>query len=58
MLAELRVVVAEAAPDSAVELVLARPPLACDPGSRLARSVREAATRVLGRPPREIGAGF
>src|SRR5262249_52195525 len=55
---EVREVVAKVAPDATIELILSRPPLACDRDSRLARSVRAAATEVLGAPPREIGVGF
>lgn len=58
MLDEVRALVARVATDATIEMTLARPPLACDPASRLARSVRAAATSVMGRPPQEIGVGF
>jgi acetylornithine deacetylase len=55
---ELRGVVARVAPDATVEPFLDRPPLECDRDSTLARSVRAAATEVLGAAPKEIGVGF
>ena len=55
---ELRAVVASVAPEATVEPILYCPPLACDGASALARSVREAATKVLGRAPRESGVAF
>jgi acetylornithine deacetylase len=58
IVAELRDVVARVAPDATVELLLDRPPLECDAHSPLARSVREAATRQLGRAPKEVGVAF
>jgi acetylornithine deacetylase len=58
VLAELRAVVERAAPGSTVETILDRPPLACDPDSPLARSVRAAATAELGRAPKDIGVGY
>lgn len=58
VMTELRTIVARSAPEAKVELMLARPPLACDADSPLARSVREAATRELGRSPKEVGVAF
>ena len=55
---ELREVVARVAPTARLDVTLDRPPLACDANSALARSVRGAATRVLGAPPREVGVSF
>jgi acetylornithine deacetylase len=58
VMAEITALVHRVAPDASVELMLARPPLACDAGSPLARSVREAATAELGRAPKETGVAF
>jgi acetylornithine deacetylase len=55
---ELRACVARADPEATVELFLARPPLACDPQSPIARSVRAAATRERGQAPKETGVAF
>jgi acetylornithine deacetylase len=58
VLDELRACVEGAASDVTVVSVLDRPSLACDPRSPIARSVREAATEVLGRTPAEIGVPY
>ena len=55
---ELRAVVASVAPEATLEPLLDRPPLECDPASALARSVRKAATQVLGGAPKESGVAF
>ncbi len=58
VMAELARLVGRVAPGASVELMLSRPPLACDAASPLARSVREAATAELGRAPKETGVAF
>jgi len=55
---ELRSCVAPIAPDATVSALMDRPPLCCDSGSPLARSVREAAALELGQAPAEIGVAF
>ncbi len=58
VMSELRARVAGVAPEATVELLLGRPPLECDARSLVARCLRDAATRHLGRAPREIGVAY
>lgn len=58
VLADLRRVVADAGEAAEVTLDLARPAMSCDPASRLARAVREAARSVTGSAPEEAGVGY
>jgi acetylornithine deacetylase len=58
VLNELNRVVARAGESAEVTLDFARPPLACDPGSSVVRSVRGAAASAAGSPPREIGVAY
>ncbi|HXH07353.1 MAG TPA: M20/M25/M40 family metallo-hydrolase [Vicinamibacterales bacterium] len=58
VLDELCEVVARAGERAEVRLVLARPPLLCDPEARVVTCVREAAARVTGVPPVEAGVAY
>lgn len=56
--AELEDVVRRAGEDAVVDVTFHRPPLVCDRDAPIARSVRDAAAAVTGRPPRESGVGY
>jgi acetylornithine deacetylase len=57
-LEELREVVRRTGEDAELRILFDRPPLLCDPDSLIARSVRAAATRILGRAPEEGGVAY
>ncbi|HTV53902.1 MAG TPA: M20/M25/M40 family metallo-hydrolase [Terriglobia bacterium] len=58
VLRELADVVRSAGEVAEIRCTLHRPPLACDRDAPIASCVREAITRVTGRPPEEIGVGY
>ncbi|HEV2387919.1 MAG TPA: M20/M25/M40 family metallo-hydrolase [Candidatus Acidoferrales bacterium] len=58
VLEELREVVRAAGEGAEMSVVLDRPPLLCDPGSAIARSVREAAAQVTGAVPETGGVAY
>jgi acetylornithine deacetylase len=58
VLEEIAAVVAAAGEDVALEMVLARPPLECEPTSGIARAVREAAIAVSGSEPEDAGVAY
>ncbi len=58
VVAELRRVVADAGETAEVTLDFTRPAMSCDPGSRIAQAVREAAQSVTGTAPEEAGVGY
>ena len=57
-LAEIEAVVREAGEEAEVRRLFDRAPLVCDREAPIARCVREAATRVCGSAPEEIGVGY
>jgi acetylornithine deacetylase len=58
VLQELRATIASAGEDAEVSVLFDRPPLVCDREALVVRCVRDAATRVTGRAPREIGVAY
>jgi acetylornithine deacetylase/succinyl-diaminopimelate desuccinylase family protein len=58
VIAELRRVFRHAGETAEVALDVARPPMSCDPRSRLANKVREAVRSVTGSAPEEAGVGY
>ena len=58
VIAELRRVIRQSGEAAEVALDVARPPMSCDPRSRLAGTVREAARYVTGAAPEESGVGY
>ena len=57
-IAEIEAVVREAGEAAEVRGLFDRAPLTCDRDADIARRVREAATRVIGAAPEEIGVGY
>lgn len=55
---EIESVLRHAGVDADVRLVFDRPPLVADPDAAISRIVREAATRVSGNPPKEVGVAY
>jgi acetylornithine deacetylase len=55
---EVRNVIEAIGEEAAVTRFFDRPPLTCDPQSRIARSVRAAATHVTGRVPDDAGVAY
>ncbi|MGH2396633.1 MAG: M20/M25/M40 family metallo-hydrolase [bacterium] len=55
---ELEAVVRRAGEQAEVRCLLDRPPLLCDPQASIARSLRDAAVVVTGRPPEEAGVAY
>jgi acetylornithine deacetylase len=58
VLRELKEVVKGAGEEAEIRCSLARPPLLCDREARIARSVREAASAVIGQAPEEGGVAY
>ncbi len=58
VIAELKRVIRHAGEAAEIALDVARPPMSCDPRSRLASKVREAARSVTGSTPEETGVGY
>jgi acetylornithine deacetylase len=57
-IAEIEAVVRAAGEEAEVRRLFDRPPLTCDAGSPIARCVRDAATKVAGAAPAEIGVAY
>jgi acetylornithine deacetylase len=55
---EIRQVISSAGEEATIKLLLDRPPLVCPREARIAECVREAATKIHGRPPEEAGVAF
>lgn len=55
---EIEAVVRDAGVPAEIRLVFERPPLVSDPDARIVQSVREAATRVCGSAPKEVGVAY
>jgi acetylornithine deacetylase len=55
---ELRMVISSAGEQAEIRSLLARPPLTCPRDARIAESVRNAVTSIVGTPPRETGVGY
>lgn len=55
---ELEQAVRRAGEEATVELRFHRPPLVCEADAPIARAVRDAASAVTGRPPRESGVAY
>jgi acetylornithine deacetylase len=58
VLAEVEEVVRRAGMEAELSVLLARPPLTCDPAAPVAAAVRRAATTVDGRAPAETGVAY
>ena len=58
VLKELEAVIRSAGEEAEVRLLLTQPPLSCEANSRIAASVREAATAVTGRGPEVAGVSY
>ncbi len=58
VIAELKRVIRHAGESAEIALDVARPPMSCDPRSRLAAKVREAVRSVTGSTPEETGVGY
>jgi acetylornithine deacetylase len=58
VLQELAEVIHSVGEEAEIRCTLHRPPLMCDREAPIASCVREAVTRVTGRPPAEIGVGY
>jgi acetylornithine deacetylase len=58
VLREIKSVVDRAGEQAEIRSTLDRPPLTCDRDSKIARSVRDAATKVQGAVPEEIGVQY
>ncbi|HSL20575.1 MAG TPA: M20/M25/M40 family metallo-hydrolase [Vicinamibacterales bacterium] len=55
---EIRDVVHRAGEEAEIKILFDRPPLVCNPDDAIVTCVREAATRVTGRRPVEIGVAY
>jgi acetylornithine deacetylase len=58
VLDEIRAVIASTGEEATVRLLLDRPPLVCPPDARIAQCIRDAATKIHGRPPDDAGVAY